>query len=85
MANLKASKTDIRKVHNKTLANTKVRSRLKTVTKKVLQLRDSDDKLARKEIASLYFSELDRAAKCGVIHPNKVNRHKSRTASFFLS
>ena len=85
MANLKASKTDIRKIQKRTLANIKVRSRLKTVAKKVFQLRSSDDTVARKEIAKLYFSELDRAAKGGIIHPNKANRLKSRTASLLVS
>lgn len=85
MANLKASKTDIRKIQKRTLANTKVRSRLKTIAKKVAQLKDSDDKVARKEVACTYFSALDRAAKAGVIHSNKVSRHKSRIASYLVS
>ena len=85
MANLKASKTDLRKIQKRTLSNLKVRSRLKTVAKKVVQLRDSEDMVARKEIAKIYFSVLDRAAKGGIIHHNKANRLKSRTASLMVS
>lgn len=74
MANLKSSKKDIRRISRRSARNASTRSRLKTLRKKVVGENPVDgDKAA-------YASALDRAAKTNVVHPNKVNREKSKMA-----
>ncbi|MGA1205491.1 MAG: 30S ribosomal protein S20 [Opitutales bacterium] len=71
MANLKSSKKDIRRIARRTERNTATSSRLKTLRKKAVGDATEADK-------SAYASALDKAAKAGVIHPNKVSREKSK-------
>ena len=71
MANLKSSKKDIRRISRRTERNTALTSRLKTLRKKALGEASDADK-------SAYASALDKAVKAGVLHPNKVNREKSK-------
>lgn len=80
MANLQASKKDIRKTAKRTLRNRIVRSELKTLAKRVTQC-DKNDSAEVKATAQSYISALDKAAKRGIIHPNKVSRHKSHLAA----
>lgn len=73
MANLKSSKKDIRRIARSTERNRAVKSRLKTLRKHVVAEGSDENKAA-------YASALDRAQKAGVVHPNKVNREKSKIA-----
>lgn len=73
MANLKSSKKDIRRTERRTERNTVVKSKLKTLRKKVVGEGSPANKAA-------YASALDKAVKTGVVHPNKVSREKSKMA-----
>jgi small subunit ribosomal protein S20 len=73
MANLKSSKKDIRRIARRTERNRAVKSRLKTLRKKLVGEVNDENKAA-------YASAVDRAMKAGVIHPNKANREKSKIA-----
>ena len=73
MANIKSSKKDTRRTASRTERNKTVRSRIKTLAKKVETSGD-------KESASSLASAVDKAIKSGVVHPNKAARIKSRLA-----
>lgn len=77
MANLKSSQKDIRRIGRRTERNVAVRSKLKSLRKKALGEAPGVDKAA-------YASALDKAAKTGVVHPNKVSREKSKLAKSAL-
>lgn len=78
MANTKAAQKYIRQSAKRTLANREIRTQLKTLSKRV-QAASSDPATAR-TVATEYVSALDKAAKRGVIHPNKARRHKAAVA-----
>ena len=73
MANLKSSKKDVRRITRRTARNVAIKSRLKTLRKKVVAEPTDENKTA-------YASALDKAAKSGVVHSNKVDREKSKIA-----
>lgn len=77
MANLKSSKKDIRRIARRTEANRTIKSRLKTLRKRVL---GSEEAAVVGPCAVEMASALDKAAKTGVIHRNKANRLKSIAA-----
>lgn len=85
MANLKASKIDIRKIERRTSRNVQIRSRLKTLSKKVTKVTEGDDAAASKAAVSEYLSALEKASKTGIVHKNKVSRHKARYAKFLAA
>lgn len=79
MANKKASQKSIRQTATRAARNKSVRSELKTLLRKVREMAAAgSDQL--KSFASNYVSALDKAAKSGVVHHNKVSRHKSMLA-----
>lgn len=78
MPNLKSSKKDIRRSAKLRDHNRGIRSRLRTLAKKV---RSTEDTEARRDIARQYVAALDKAAKTGIIHRNKADRHKSDVAA----
>lgn len=82
MANIKSKKKSIRKIAVRTARNRQIKSRLKTLLKKILT---SETPEAKKEATSDYFSALDKAQKKGVIHKNRVARHKSKFSQFVFS
>lgn len=73
MANKKSSKKDIRRTLARTERNKAVGSRIKTLAKNAAKTGEAKD-------ASLYVSAVDKAAKTGLVHRNKVARIKSRLA-----
>ena len=77
MANTKASLKDIRQIETRTEHNTRVRSRLKTLARKVKAARETGETEQAKEVARAYVAASDKAAKSSIIHPNKVARHKA--------
>lgn len=79
MANLKASKIDIRKTRKRTEKNRQERSRLKTLAKKSISTAQEGSEQAP-AAAALFCSALDKAAKRNVIHKNKASRLKSKAA-----
>ncbi len=79
MANIKASILNIRKIRTLTERNKNERSRLKTLSKKSIATITEGAESAP-AVAVDYCSALDKAAKRNVIHKNKANRLKSKTA-----
>lgn len=77
MANTKASLKDIRQIATRTAHNKHIRSRLKTLSRKVAAARASGDTDKAREAAREYVAASDKAAKTSIIHPNKANRHKA--------
>lgn len=80
MANTKSALKYIRKTHARELRNREIKSRLKTLAKKVQAAAGSEDKDALALASKNYISALDKAAKSGLVHPNKIARHKARCA-----
>ena len=73
MPNIKAAVKWARQTEKRTTKNKDVKTRLKTVFKKAVAQQDA-------EFAKGVESQFDKAAKTGVIHPNKAARKKSRLA-----
>jgi len=73
LPNIKAAEKWMRQTEKRTTKNKDVKTRLKTVFKKAVAAHDA-------EIAKSVESQLDKAAKTGVIHKNKAARKKSRLA-----
>jgi small subunit ribosomal protein S20 len=80
MANIKSSEKDIRRTKSRTARNLVVSSRIKTLKKKVVGAAQTGDSTKLAAASGAYASALDKAAKSNVVHPNKVNRAKSRMA-----
>jgi small subunit ribosomal protein S20 len=80
MANIKSSKKDIRRTKSRTARNLVVTTRIKTLKKKVGQAAQTGDSAKLATASSEFASALDKAAKRHIVHPNKVNRAKSRMA-----
>ena len=80
MANIKSAVKDIRKTHARALRNKQIKSRLKTFSKKVDAANVAGDKEALASATRNFISALDKAAKIGIVHYNKVTRHKIRCA-----
>lgn len=74
MPNIKAAEKWARQTAKRTTRNKDTKSRLKTVYKKTVASGDSE---AVKDVES----QFDKAAKAGIIHPNKAARKKSRLAA----
>ncbi len=77
MANLKASKKDIKRIIKRTDGNRQVKTRLKSLAKKILSLtKDGGSAEELKVVATEYVSAIDKAAKRNIIHKNKADRVK---------
>ena len=80
MANIKSAKKRIKVIETKTLRNKMIKSKSKTLTKKVLAAVAAGDK----ELANATFKEtaayLDKAAAKGVYHKNTVARKVANLA-----
>lgn len=80
MANTKSALKYIRKSRLRALHNRMIKSKLKTLYKKVQVASGSEDKDALLSASKEYISALDKAGKKGLVHSNKIARHKSRCA-----
>ncbi len=78
MANIRSAEKNIRKTAKRTLANQGVKSRIRTLRKKVLAAVEQKDGAAAKESLSVFSAAVDKAAKTKVIHSNTSSRLKSR-------
>jgi small subunit ribosomal protein S20 len=72
--NIKSAKKDMRKSRAAAVRNRAQRSALRTALKKARAAE------ATSETVTDAVSTLDRAARKGLIHPNKAARHKSQLA-----
>ena len=80
MPNLSAAKKAQRADKKKTAENRKVKAHFTRLTKKTLKLIEIGEiKLAQQQMPQT-FKALDKAAKKGVIHPNKSARIKAKLA-----
>ena len=77
MANIKSSAKDIRRIHRRTERNQQIKSRLKTLRKKVEAAAQADNAEETKSAAVAYIAALDKAAKTHVVHANRARRHKA--------
>ncbi len=82
MANTKQAQKYIRKTVTRTDRNRAVRSRLRTLAKKVQSLSDKPEEA--KKVAVEFASALDKAAKRNIIHTNTANRHKSAISKYLF-
>ncbi len=82
MANLKSSKKDIRRSAKRAEANRHITSKLKTLLKNVREAEKAEDNAVTAKAAITYISALERASSTGVVHKNKVNRHKAGLAKY---
>jgi small subunit ribosomal protein S20 len=62
-----------------------VKTRLKTLHKKLSSAAKGTDAAAAKAAASEYVSAMDKAVKSGVVHKNAASRAKSRAAKFIAA
>jgi small subunit ribosomal protein S20 len=81
MANTKSAAKRARQTIKRTLRNRRVLTGLKTEQKRMrAALTAGSDKAAAQTAYQALVSELDRAAKRGIIHKNVADRRKSRFA-----
>ena len=78
MANTKSAAKRARQTTKRTLRNRRVLTALKTETKR--HSASGTDKTVTRATYEKLVSELDKAAKRGVIHKNAADRRKSRLA-----
>lgn len=85
MANTQSALKYIRKTEGRTLRNRQIKSRLKTLAKKVDAASQAGDKDALTLSARQFISTLDKAGKNNLVHPNKIARHKARCAQLLAA
>lgn len=78
MANIKSAKKRVLVAQTKTARNKAIRSRVKTMTKKVEAAIAAGDKAAAQASLLAAISEIDRAASKGVFHKNNASRKVAR-------
>ncbi|MFU0827879.1 MAG: 30S ribosomal protein S20 [Lachnoclostridium sp.] len=78
MANIKSAKKRILVNQTKALRNKAIRSKVKTLTKKVDAAVAAGDKELAKANLIVAISEIDKAASKGVFHKNTASRKVSR-------
>lgn len=81
MANIRSSEKDIRRTQARTARNQTVKSRIRTLRKKVLTAIEKGDATAAASSLSELSSAADKAAKTKVLHKNTSSRIKGRLAT----
>lgn len=81
MANIKSAKKRIKVIETKTLRNKMIKSKVKTIIKKLEAAIASGDKESAKELLKAATSEMSKACSKGVYHKNTVSRKVSRMAA----
>ena len=81
MANIKSAKKRIKVIETKTLRNKMIKSKVKTIIKKLEAAIASGDKELAQELLVTATSEMNKAASKGVYHKNTVSRKVSRMAA----
>jgi small subunit ribosomal protein S20 len=80
MANTKSAIKAARKAVRLTERNRGVKTRLKTLRKRLDTLMESKDVAGAKTAAAAYVSAMDKAVKSGVVHKNAASRAKTHAA-----
>ena len=78
MANIKSAKKRILVIETKTLRNKTIKSKIKTLVKKVELAVAEHDKAAAEAALKVATSEISKAASKGVFHKNTAARKISR-------
>ena len=79
LANIKSAKKRINVIEKKTLRNKMIKSKVKTVIKKVEAAIAAGDKVAAQQALLVATSEINKASK-GIYHKNNAARKVSRLA-----
>jgi len=80
MANTKSAIINARKNLRRRVENQRIKTRLKTLAKRVKLAEAEKDTDNARAAARAYISALDKAAKSGIIHSNSASRHKAACA-----
>jgi small subunit ribosomal protein S20 len=83
MANTKSAIKAARKTARLTERNRGVKTRLKTLRKRLDALMAAKDDAASRTAAAEYASAMDKAVKSGVVHKNAASRAKAHAAKVF--
>ncbi len=78
MANIKSAKKRILVIETKTLRNKMIKSKVKTMIKKVEAAIASGDKVAAEAALKVATSEISKAGSKGIYHKNNASRKISR-------
>ncbi len=78
MANIKSAKKRILVIETKTLRNKAIKSKVKTMIKKVEAAIESGNKDAAQAALKVAASEINKAASKGIYHKNNASRKISR-------
>ena len=78
MANIKSAKKRISVIETKTLRNKMIKSKIKTMVKKVEAAIAAGDKAAAEASLKNAISEISKAASKGIYHKNNAARKISR-------
>ena len=78
MANIKSAKKRIKVIETKTLRNKTIKSKIKTLVKKVELAVAENDKAAAEAALKVATSEISKAASKGIFHKNTAARKISR-------
>ncbi|MBO4997978.1 MAG: 30S ribosomal protein S20 [Lachnospira sp.] len=78
MANIKSAKKRILVIETKTLRNKTIKTKIKTLIKKVETAVADGDKTAAEERLATAISEISKAASKGIYHKNNAARKVSR-------
>ncbi|MDD6331521.1 MAG: 30S ribosomal protein S20 [Clostridium sp.] len=81
MANIKSAKKRIKVIETKTLRNKMIKSKVKTIIKKLEAAIASGDKELAQSLLVTATTELSKAGSKGVYHKNTVSRKISRMSS----
>jgi len=85
MANTKSAIKAARKAVRLTTRNAGVKTRLKTLHKKLNAAVAAKDAAASKTAAIAYVSAMDKAVKSGVVHKNAASRAKAHAAKVLFA
>ena len=81
LANIKSAKKRISVIETKTLRNKMIKSKIKTVIKKVEADIASGDKAAAQASLKVATSEISKAASKGIYHKNNAARKVARLSA----
>ncbi len=85
MANTKSAIKAARKSVRLTERNRGVKTRLKSLRKRLDALLAAKDATTGKTVAAEYVSAMDKAVKSGVVHKNAASRAKAHAAKVFAT
>ncbi|MDO4690278.1 MAG: 30S ribosomal protein S20 [Fusobacterium sp.] len=81
MANSKSAKKRVLVAERNRVRNQAVKTRVKTMSKKVLVAVENTDVEAAKSALSVAYKELDKAVTKGILKKNTASRKKARLAA----